>query len=94
MAKKSRKTRKEKSEQKAHQFTPWITPKNMAGPKGKENPDVPVRNKPQVPDYVYADFKKISIIMGSFIAVVVILAILSYHTNLFNSFFGIFHIKY
>jgi len=95
MAKKSRKTRKDKTVAKKHEFNPWITPKAPAAKsKGKTEDTAQDRNKPQIPEYVYKDFKKISLIMGCFIVGVLILAIIAYHTSLFNPVFNIFHIKY
>ena len=93
MAKKTRKTKKEKQTPKKHEFNPWVVPKSLASKVNTDSSTVG-ENKHQIPDYIYKDFKKITMIMGGFVFGLIILALISYHTEIFNSFFSIFHIKY
>lgn len=94
MAKK-RKTKKEKLTKKEHQFTPYIdrTPSTVKS-TGNQAATTTERNKPQVSPYVYKDLKKISILMGVFLVVVVAIALVSYQTNLLDSIFSILNINY
>jgi hypothetical protein len=93
MAKKSRKTRRDRRGQKKHEFNPWISPTPVTKSEGSGMKPLD-RNKPQVANYVYKDLKKIIFLMGCFVVGLVALALLTHFTDLLNPLFAIFHIKY
>ncbi|MFA5197490.1 MAG: hypothetical protein WC437_03650 [Patescibacteria group bacterium] len=99
MAKKKRKTRREKELLKTHKFsqntptTPIFTDTKIEKP-GKGNGGVPKKPKDNVPGYIIKDLKKVAIITGLIVAFVVILWILAYHTNILDPLFHRVNVKY
>jgi len=95
MAKKNRKTKKQKAAVKKHEFNPWGTIKPSDSTRddksGKAAED---KNKPQVASYIYKDLQKISTLMAVFLIAVVLVAIISYYTDLLNPVFSILGISY
>jgi len=99
MAKKKRKTRKEKEMIKTHSFrqNKTIAPTITATKReetGDKNERLSNSNKSNVPDYIKKDLKKVTIITGLIIAIVVIIWVLAYHTNLLDPLFLKLQIKY
>lgn len=99
MAKKKRKTRKEKEVLKTHKFNQnkVLKPESVqsASEEIKAGGNNPLRKtKSNVPDFVIKDLKKVTVITGLIVAIVVILWILAYQTNVLDPLFQKINVKY
>ena len=98
MAKKKRKTRKEKEVLTTHKFNQRneiksATAQLLSEDSKEENKGIK-KVKSDVPDFIIKDLKKVTIITGLIVAIVVILWILAYQTNVLDPIFQKINVKY